>query len=157
MSRQKTPYTAYRPKHINEAAWREIVMAWENGLSDREASFRASRDSGIYITEAELKEIVANSPEISALRDFLRSDIVSNAKLNIAESIREGSVSTSKWYLERKAADEFSTKAAVSFEGAVVGLTMEEKQKEIDKLLEDFGANASDEAKEGEDDGSGEV
>lgn len=146
MSRQKTPYSSYRPKSINEAAWREIISAWENGLSDREASFRASRDSGIHITEMELKEIVANSPEISALRDFLHSDIVSNAKLNIAESIREGSVATSKWYLERKAGDEFSTKAAVQFEGAVVGLTMEEKQAEIDKLLEQFGGKVESES-----------
>lgn len=153
MSRQKTPYSSYRPKHINEAAWREIIFAWENGLSDREASFRASRDSGIYITEAELKEIVADSPEISALRDFLHSDIVSNAKLNIAESIREGSVSTAKWYLERKASEEFSTKAAVQFEGAVVGLTMEEKQAEIEKLLENFGGKTE----KSDSDGTGEV
>lgn len=144
MPRQKTPYSSLRPKSINEAAWREIISAWENGLSDREASFRASRDSGIHVTESELKELVATNPQVSGLRDFLLSDIVSNAKLNIADSIREGSVSTSKWYLERKAADEFSTKAAVAFEGAVVGLTMEEKQKEIDKLLEDFGGGSSD-------------
>ena len=139
MSRVKTRYTALRPKGINEHAWREIISAWENGLSDREASFRASRDSGIYITEAQLKEIVAENPEISGLRDFLRSDIVSNAKLNIAESIREGSVATSKWYLERKASEEFSSKASVAFEGAMVTVTMEEKQKAIDELLESFG------------------
>lgn len=155
MSRQKTPYAKIKPKGLPDAAWREIISSWENGLSDREASFRASRDSGIYVTEAELKELVASSPEIASLRDFLKSDIVSNAKLNIADSIREGSVSTSKWYLERKAADEFSTKAAVAFEGAVVGLTMEEKQKEIDKLLESFGGT-EDNAEE-KTDGEGKV
>lgn len=148
MSRQKTRYSSLRPKGINEAAWREILDAWENGLSDREASFRASKDSGIYITEAELKEIVASSPEISGLRDFLRSDIVSNAKLNIAESIREGSVSTSKWYLERKAAEEFSTKASVAFEGAAIAVTMEEKQRAIDELLESFGVSEKEKAED---------
>ena len=35
--------------------------------------------------------------------------------------------------------EEFSTKAAVAFEGAVVGLSMEEKQAELDKLFESFG------------------
>lgn len=152
MGRQKTPYTAYRPKHINEAAWREIISSWEDGLSDREAAFRASRDSGIYITEAELKELVAENPEISSLRDFLQSDILSMSKKNIAQSIRDGSVSTSKWLLERKAANEYSTKAAVAFEGAVVGLTMEEKQAELDKLIESFGHEP-----EGDTDGEGEV
>ena len=144
MSRVKTPYLKIKPPELNEAAWREVVSSWENGLSDREASFRASRDSGIFVTEAELKKIVARDKDVADLRDFLQPDIVSNAKLNIADSIREGSVATSKWYLERKAADEFSTKAAVAFEGAVVGLTMEEKQKELDKLLADFGGETVD-------------
>lgn len=151
MSRQKTPYSGFRPKHINEAAWREIVSSWEDGLSDREAAFRASRDSGIYITESELKEIVASDENISALKDFLQSDVISMAKKNIAGSIREGNVSTSKWLLERKAPNEYSTKASVAFEGAVVGLTMEEKQAELDKLLDDFSFG------EDKTDGEGEV
>lgn len=151
MSRQKTPYSGFRPKHINEAAWREIVSSWEDGLSDREAAFRASRDSGIYITESELKELVASDENISALKDFLQSDVISMAKKNIAGSIREGNVSTSKWLLERKAPNEYSTKASVAFEGAVVGLTMEEKQAELDKLLDDFSFG------EDKTDGEGEV
>lgn len=151
MSRQKTPYSGFRPKHINEAAWREIVSSWEDGLSDREAAFRASRDSGIYITESELKELVASDENISALKDFLQSDVISMAKKNIAGSIREGNVSTSKWLLERKAPNEYSTKASVAFEGAVVGLTMEEKQAELDKLLDDFSFG------EEKTDGEGEV
>lgn len=151
MSRQKTPYSGFRPKHINEAAWREIVSSWEDGLSDREAAFRASRDSGIYITETELKELVASDENVSALKDFLQSDVISMAKKNIAGSIREGNVSTSKWLLERKAPNEYSTKASVAFEGAVVGLTMEEKQAELDKLLDDFSFG------EEKTDGEGEV
>lgn len=151
MSRQKTPYSGFRPKHINEAAWREIVSSWEDGLSDREAAFRASRDSGIYITETELKELVASDENVSALKDFLQSDVISMAKKNIAGSIREGNVSTSKWLLERKAPNEYSTKASVAFEGAVVGLTMEEKQAELDKLLDDFSFG------EDKTDGEGEV
>lgn len=144
MSNKKVPYKAIKPKGMPDKAWTEIITAWENGLSDREASFRASREADVYITETELKELVASDPRIADIRDFLHTDIVSQAKLNIAQSLREGSVSTSKWYLERKAADEFSTKAAVAFEGAVVELTMEEKQKEIDKLLEDFGGVTED-------------
>lgn len=153
MADNKTPYLQLKPKGLDNRAWKEIITAWENGLSDREASFRASRDSEVYITENDIKEIVASSPEIASLRDFLMTDIVSKAKMNIADNIRQGNISTSKWYLERKAADEFSSKAAVAFEGAVIGLTMEEKQKEIDKLLEDFGVGSE----EGESDGSRKV
>lgn len=136
---EKPKYMAYKPKDMPEAAWTAIVDAWENGLSDREASIRAARDSDIFLTEAQLKAIVDASPEISTLREFLRCELVAQAKLNIAESMRDGSVSTAKWYLERKVPDEFSTKAAVAFEGAVVGLSMEEKQAELDKLFESFG------------------
>lgn len=153
MSTGRIPYVRLKPKNIDAKAWKEIVTAWENGLSDREASFRASRDSDVYITETQIKEMVAKSPDIASLRDFLLTDIVSKAKMNIADNIRDGNISTSKWYLERKAADEFSSKAAVAFEGAVIGLTMEEKQAEIDKLLENFGM----EPKEGESDGPNEV
>lgn len=152
MSRQKTPYSAYRPKWINEAAWREIISSWEDGLSDREAAFRASRDNDIYITEKELQELVATDENVSGLREFLQSDVVSMAKKNIAGSIRQGNVSTSKWLLERKAPNEYSTKASVAFEGAVVGLTMEEKQAEMDKFLDDFGFIEKEDA-----DGEGEV
>lgn len=145
-AKEKPTYLAYKPVDMPDEAWSAIIEAWENGLSDREASLRAARDSGIFLTEAQLKEIVAKSPEISSLRDFLRCELVSQAKLNIANSMREGSVSTAKWYLERKVPEEFSTKAAVAFEGAVVGLTMEEKQAELDKLLESFGGGAEKQA-----------
>lgn len=156
MSSKKVPYKALKPNWISDKAWTEIIIAWENGLSDREASFRASRDGDVFITEAELKEIVASDSRIADIRDFLHTEIVAQAKLNIAESLREGSVATSKWYLERKAPDEFSSKASVAFEGAVVGLTMEEKQKELDQLLSDFGGVVEDKT-EDKTDGEGSV
>ena len=143
MSKSKIRYAAYKPENLNDEAWEAIIDAWENGLSDREASLRAARDSGMFITEAQIKEMVAKSPEIASLREYLRCEIVSRAKLNIANSINEGSVATAKWYLERKVPEEFSTKAAVAFEGAVVGLSMEEKQAELDKLLNKFGGDSS--------------
>ena len=122
-----------------EKAWGIIIDSWENGLSDREASFRASRDDGYYITEREIKEMVKSDHRIEDLRDFLRSDLTSQAKLNVAESIRNGSISTTKWYLERKAPEEYSSKAAVALEGAVIQVSMEEKQAEMEKFLEKFG------------------
>lgn len=140
MARSKTRYARLRPKDcgINEAAWREIISAWENGLSDREAAFRACRDSNLHITEAQVKRMVKNYPEVASLKEFLQADVISRAKLNIADNIREGNISTSKWYLERKAADEFSSKAAVALDGAVVELSVEEKKAEMDEFLKRF-------------------
>lgn len=153
MAKAKVPFLKLKPRGLKIVTWQIILNAWENGLSDREAAFLASKDGTAYVTEEDVKGWLAENADIASMKDFLQSDLLSNAKLNIADNIREGNVSTSKWYLERKAPEEFSSKAAVAFEGAVVGLTMEEKQAEIDKLLEGFGVGS----KEGESDGSGEV
>ena len=153
MAKAKVPFLKLKPRGLKIVTWQIILNAWENGLSDREAAFLASKDGNAYVTEEDVKGWLAENADIASLKDFLQSDLLSNAKLNIADNIREGNVATSKWYLERKAPDEFSSKAAVAFEGAVVGLTMEEKQAEIDKLLEGFGVGS----KEGESDGSRKV
>lgn len=153
MAKAKVPFLKLKPRGLKIVTWQIILNAWENGLSDREAAFLASKDGTAYVTEEDVKGWLADNADIASLKDFLQSDLLSNAKLNIADNIRDGNVATSKWYLERKAPDEFSSKAAVAFEGAVVGLTMEEKQAEIDKLLEGFGVGS----KEGESDGSNEV
>lgn len=138
-TKKEIKYRAYKPEGMPDKAWEAIIESWENGLSDREASFRASREDGFYITEAAIKELVDGSKRIRDLRDFLHSGLVAQAKINIADAIREGSISTTKWYLERKAPEEFSSKAAVALEGAVIQVSMEEKQAEMDKFLEGFG------------------
>lgn len=156
MASKKVPYKAIKPDWMTDHAWTEIITAWENGLSDREASFRASRDGEVYITETELKELVASDPRIADIRDFLHTDIVAQAKLNIAESLREGSVATAKWYLERKASDEFSSKASVAFDATVVEVSMEDKQKKLEEALENF-ISGTEEDTEGDNGTEGQV
>ena len=56
----------------------------------------------------------------------------------MSEAIRSGKTRVAQWYLERKAADEFSTKSAVQFEGAVVELSLAEKEEALAKLVENF-------------------
>lgn len=141
-------YLSYKPARIPEKAWGILINAWENGLSDREAAFRMSKDDGFYITEKEIRNILDGNPKLADLKEFIKSDLVSRAKLNLAESIRGGSISTTKWYLERKAPDEFSSKAAVALEGAIVQVSMEEKQAEMNKFLEKFGISDEKEEKE---------
>lgn len=132
------PYKQLRPREIDKVSWTAIIEAWENGLSDREASLRASRDSGVLITEAQLKRIIAENEQVASLKEYLSVDIISKAKLNIAEAIRNGDKATSKWYLERKASNEFSSKASVAFEGAVATLSMEDKRKQMEEFMNQF-------------------
>lgn len=125
-----------KPKKLNDAAWGAIIEAWENGLSDREASFRASKISGQDITADELRQWCKDDPELGELRANLQSELLSEAKLTVADALRGKDTRTARWYLERKAADEFSTKQAVAFEGAVVELSLEEKERRLQELVE---------------------
>lgn len=133
-----TPFLKYKPKEVKDAVWSAVIEAWENGLSDREASFRASRATGIDIKADDIRQWIKNDAEIGELRASLQSDLLSNAKLTVADALREGDIKTAKWYLERKAADEFSTKQAVAFEGAVIELSLEEKEKALKEMVEKF-------------------
>ena len=129
-------FNKLKPEKLNDAAWEAIIEAWENGLSDREASFRASKISGQDITADDLRKWCKDDPDLGELRANLLSDLLSEAKLTVADALRGKDTRTARWYLERKAADEFSTKQAVAFEGAVVELSLEEKERRLQELVE---------------------
>ena len=139
MSRQKTRFLKYKPNGIKDATWRIVLEAWENGLSDREAAFRASKSNDADDIEAEdIRRWCKENGELAELRANLQSDLLSSAKITVADALKEGDVKTAKWYLERKAADEFSTKQAVALENAVVTLSLEEKEKALQELVDNF-------------------
>lgn len=131
-------YGSMKPGGMPEEAWEAVIEAWENGLSDREASFRASKYSGVFIKESDIQEMVKGDADIAQLKDFLHADITSQARLNIVDEIRDGNVAISKWYLERKAPEEFSSKAALELAGSVVGVSVEDKQEEMERFLRQY-------------------
>ena len=118
--------------------WTIVVEAWENGLSDREASLMVSRKLQKLVKATEIAQWKKDNPEVAELQAFLEVAVRTDAKLTVADAIRAGRVKSAEWYLERKAADEFSTKSAVAFEGAVVELSLEEKDKALKDLVETF-------------------
>ena len=139
MSTKKVPYKNLKPKNVDDEVWASVVKAWENGLSDREAALLASRDTGTMLKASDIAKWKKDNPDIAELQAFLEVAVRTDAKLNISEAIRAGKTKVAQWYLERKAADEFSTKSAVAFEGAVVELSLEEKEKALKDLVEQFG------------------
>lgn len=119
-----------------------VVEAWENGLSDREASFRVQKFLGEDLKADDIRSWCKDYPEVGELRANLQSEVLMNSKLVIADAVKSGDIKTAKWYAERKGADEFSTKQAVAFEGAVIELSMDEKEKALkEKMAEFFGEN----------------
>lgn len=139
MANVKVPFRGLKPSDVQPKAWAAVIEAWSNGLSDREAAFVASRDADVAIKESTIKGWKRDNPDIDELCDHLKTGLLTQAKLNVREAIEEGDIRTSKWYLERKSPEEFSTKAAVAFEGAVVDLSLEEKEKAMKKFMSQFG------------------
>lgn len=137
MSR-KIPFIGYKPEKVNNEVWLAVIEAWENGLSDREAAFRASRSTEKAISASEIKLWKKEDPRITELCEMLKDDLKATAKMNAAKLLKAGDDKTTRWYLEHKCPEEFSTKSAVQFEGAVIGLSMEEKEKALKELVEKF-------------------
>ena len=138
MSTEKIPYANLKPKNVDAEVWSIVVEAWENGLSDREASLFVSKQLGVYIKASEISQWRKDNPDIADLKEFLDQSMRMESKLTVNAAIKAGRVKSAEWYLGRKAADEVSTKSAVAFEGAVVALTMDEKEQELKKLVEKF-------------------
>lgn len=142
---EKAQFGALRPQGVNIKAWNAVIEAWQNGLSDREAAFRASKYADVHVKEADIKRWIKANPDIGELRDHLQSELLSAAKLTIAEKIAAGDVRTAKWYLERKAASEFSTKASVAFENDAISLSLEDKEKQMKEFMARFGGDTDGE------------
>lgn len=143
MPRGKIPFAKLKPDGIKDATWRGLIEAWGNGLSDREASFRVSKDpDSDDITVTDIAKWCMDNPEIGELRAALQNDLLTTAKLVIADNLRDKNskeqIKTARWYAERKGANEFSTKQAVAFEGAVIELSLEDKEKKLKEMVEKF-------------------
>lgn len=139
MSRVATPYLKYKPKELKDLTWRIIVEGWENGMSNPEIALRLSKDSSAdQMTASDINKMLTAHPELKEMKALLNIALLSAARQTVAEAVKDGDVKTAKWFLERKAADEFSTKQAVAFEGAVIELSIEDKEKALKEMVEKY-------------------
>lgn len=132
------PYKELKPKKVSDKVWRAVIESWENGLADREAAFRASKETGVWVTATEIKQWKKENMEISELCEMLKDDIKATAKINAKKLLDAEDDKMTRWYLQYKCPEEFSTKSAVAFEGAVVELSLEEKEEALKRLVENF-------------------
>lgn len=137
---EKGTYIELKPKYVSDAVWIAVIGAWSDGLSDREACFRASKETEAMLKPEAIRQWKKENPEISELCEFLKDDLKATAKQNVARTLRSGDKDgkMSRWYLEHKCPDEFSTKSAVAFEGAVVELSLEEKERALKEMVANF-------------------
>lgn len=145
---EKNTYLELKPENITDSVWTAVVDSWRNGLSDRDAAYSASEESETMVRAEDIRSWYKANPEIKELAEFLRERPAIKAIKNVNNTLdardRYGNPSKeanlmSRWYLEHRRPDEFSTKSAVAFEGAVVELSLEEKEKALKELVETFG------------------
>lgn len=137
---EKGTFIELKPKEVAIEVWLIVINAWSDGLSDREACFRVSKEMDAMLKPETIRQWKKDNPEISELCEFLKDDLKATAKQNVARTLRSGDKDgkMSRWYLEHKCPDEFSTKSAVAFEGAVVELSLEEKERALKEMVANF-------------------
>lgn len=133
-----TPYLEYKPEKISEAAWAVICDGWENGLSDSEVAFLVSKRTGENFPFKDFKTLIQENESLADIREKLQKSLVADAKINVAGAIRDGDTATAKWLLERKAPKEFSAKASIALEEATVTLSIEDKEKALNDMINNF-------------------
>lgn len=97
-----------RPTVMTETMIGKLELLFARGLSDREACLIAN------ISPSTLYDYCTENPDFAERKELLKDNIKTQAKLNVAEAIEKKDVDISKWYLERKAKDEFSTKQEIA-------------------------------------------
>lgn len=97
-----------RPSVMTEEVIGKLEELFVKGLSDREACLIAN------IHPSTLYDYCNANPKFTERKELLKEQVKTQAKLNIAEAIINKDADMSKWYLERKAKDEFSAKQEIA-------------------------------------------
>lgn len=97
-----------RPTVMTEAVLQKLEYAFMRGLNDVEACLYAD------IGTTTLYNYCEDNPDFRERKEELKKHPTAKAKINITEAIENGDEDMSKWWLERKAKYEFSTKQEIS-------------------------------------------
>lgn len=97
-----------RPTVMTEAVLNKLTFAFARGLTDREACLYAD------ISTTTLYDYCTENPAFAEQKELLKEQPKMRAKLNVTDAIENNDKDMSKWYLERKAKDEFSAKQEIS-------------------------------------------
>lgn len=123
MTKKKNPEDlvgAGRPTIMTPDMVNKLEQAFSMGCSDLEACLYAG------ISKQTLYNYQAKNPEFVDRKEQLKEQLVLKARTVIANALNNKDENTAKWYLERKAKKEFSTRQEVTGEdGAPIVPTIE--------------------------------
>lgn len=101
---KKSENKSGRPTKMTSDTLAKLEQAFSLGCSDLEACIFAD------IHPTVLYRFQERNPEFRERKEMLKQKLVLKARAVVAEALKNGDENTAKWYLERKARDEFSTK-----------------------------------------------
>ena len=97
-----------RPTVMTPETLKKLEYGFLKGMNDLECCLYAD------ISRQALYDYCNKNPEFTDRKEALKKRPAIAAKLNITEAIESGDVELSKWYLERRSKDEFSTKQEIT-------------------------------------------
>lgn len=121
---EKKNKTAGRPTKMTEAVVGKLEYAFSKDFNVCEACDYAGIHRDSYY------EWLKKSPEFSDRMEQAQTNLKRKAKMNIADKIEEGDTEVTKWFLERRAKNEYSVKQAVEVSG------LADEQSKLSELLE---------------------
>lgn len=97
-----------RPTVMTKETIQKLEYGFLKGLTDEQCCCYAD------ISTSTLYNYCNDNPEFMERKEQLKNNPTIKAKLNIVEAIEQGDRDISKWYLERKEKNEFSTKQEIA-------------------------------------------
>ena len=107
LRKNKTKNAVGRPRAIGEKELRLLKEAFFMGCTNREACLYAD------VAESTFYDFLKEYPEYSEKIDIWKNYEKIKARMVVHNALNKGDRDMAKWYLERKAKDEFSTKQEV--------------------------------------------
>ena len=104
VSKKKKKNQVGRPRAIGEKELQKLEEAFKIGCNNREACFYAD------VAESTFYDFLKEYPDFSEKIDIWKSYEKIQARLVVHNALKRNDRDMAKWYLERKAKDEFSTK-----------------------------------------------
>lgn len=124
---------AGRPTIMTEDTVNKLEQAFSMGCSDLEACLFAD------ISKQTLYDYQKKNPEFADRKAMLKEKMIFKARSVIADALNKKDENTAKWYLERKAKNEFGTRTeitgadGVSLTPPVINILPVSTQNETDK------------------------
>lgn len=107
LRKNKTKNAVGRPRAIGEKELQKLKEAFLMGCTNREACLYAD------VAESTFYDFLKEYPEYSEKIDIWKNYEKIKARMVVHNALNKGDRDMAKWYLERKAKDEFSTKQEV--------------------------------------------